>query len=302
MSGPDYRALIDDEIWAFIDKSNSVYPEDAVGATIEQQRAFYNACCAQFHAGYPDGLAATDREIAGVPVRDYTPEDAQDHATLIYIHGGGFVVGGLESHDDICAEISAFCKLPLRTIDYRLCPENSYPADIADCLAVFDATPGPLVLIGDSAGGNLCAALSHIRREARILGQVLIYPGLGGDLSGQSYQTHAHAPLLTLADVKFYKNIRGPVTGDLGAYAPLQADDFRNLPRTVAIAAQCDPLADDAISYAEALTAAGGEAIAWTDTGLVHSWLRARHMSSKAKAAFERICAVISELANTSKH
>ncbi len=297
MSAPDYGNLIDAEVWAFIDKSNAAYPEDAVDASIDEQRAFYDACCAQFHAGYPAGVTATDREIAGVPVRDYTPANAKDHTTLIYIHGGGFVVGGLDSHDDICAEIADRCKLPLRAIDYRLCPENPYPADLADCLAVFDATDGPVVLIGDSAGGNLCAGLSHVRRADRILGQVLIYPGLGGDLTQGSYQTHAFAPLLTLADVEFYKGIRGPVVGDIGAYSPLKASDFTDLPQTVAIAAECDPLADDAHAYAAAITAAGGQAQSWTDAGLVHSWLRARHMSEKAGVAFDRVCSAIAGMA-----
>ena len=298
MSAPDYGALIDAEVWAFIDKSNAAYPEGAVDATIEQQRAFYDVCCAQFHADYPDGVTATDHEVASVGVRDYKPTGAQDHASLIYIHGGGFVVGGLGSHDDICAEIADACKLSLRAVDYRLCPENPYPADLADCLAVFDATTGPVVLIGDSAGGNLCAGISHVRRDARILGQVLIYPGLGGDMSKGSYQTHAHAPLLTLADVEFYKGIRGPVVGDVGAYSPLNASDFTGLPPTVAIAAECDPLADDAHDYAAAITAAGGKATSWTDTGLVHSWLRARHMSEKAGAAFDRVCGAVLTLAD----
>jgi acetyl esterase len=128
---------------------------------------------------------------------------------------------------------------------------------------------------------------------------VLIYPGLGGDRSKGSYQTHAHAPMLTLADVEFYADIRNggsEAEGD-ASVSPLQDDDFSGLPPTLAIAAECDPLADDSHAYAAAVTAAGGRAHAVTATGLVHGYLRARATVPRAAQSFALICATLTAFA-----
>jgi len=206
----------------------------------------------------------------------------------------------LHSHDDICADIRAATGLQVVAVDYRLSPEHRHPAAFDDARAVVQALPGPLLLVGDSAGGNLAAAVSHsLRGDARILGQVLIYPGLGGDRSKGSYQAHACAPMLTLADVEFYAGIRHggvEVHGDATA-APLQDSDFAGLPPTVAVAAECDPLADDAQDYATALRAAGGRAVSFTAPGMVHGYLRARATVPRAAQSFTEICNAISALA-----
>ena len=123
---------------------------------------------------------------------------------MVYLHGGGFVVGGLHSHDDVCAEIRSRTGLAVVSVDYRLSPEHQHPAAFEDACSVVSVLPGPLVLVGDSAGGNLAAAAAHARRDPRILGQVLIYPGLGGDRQAGSYVTHANSPMLTTADLDFY--------------------------------------------------------------------------------------------------
>jgi acetyl esterase len=151
------------------------------------------------------------------------------------------------------------------------------------------------VLVGDSAGGNLAAAVAI---TVPVSGQVLIYPGLGGDRSKGSYLTHAHAPMLTLADVAFYAGIRHggmEPTGDATA-APLQAADFTHLPPTVAFSAECDPLADDARDYVARINTAGGKARWVHEAGLVHGYLRARHSVPRAKDSFQRIIAAIAEL------
>lgn len=296
MAEPDYQSLIDAETWAFIRASEAAYPADTASLTIADQRRIYDGMCRAFHRGYPAGVTARDEPIAGVPCRIY-PGAAP---TVVYLHGGGYVVGGLHSHDDVCAEIRAATGLGVVAVDYRLSPEHLHPAAFDDAVAVIRALAGPLVLAGDSAGGNLAAAASHaLRGDPRILGQVLIYPGLGGDRSRGSYQTHAFAPMLTLADVEFYAGIRHgghEVTGDATA-APLRDNDFSGLPPTVAIAAECDPLADDAFAYAAAIRAAGGRAQSFTAAGMVHGYLRARGSVPRAAASFTKICAAIAALA-----
>jgi acetyl esterase len=158
------------------------------------------------------------------------------------------------------------------------------------------------LLAGDSAGGNLAAALSHALRASavRIAGQVLIYPGLGGDIDKGSYLMHAHAPMLSRNDVLFYKDIRHPEQGaPLGdpTVSPLQDHDFSGLPPTLAVAAECDPLADDASDYVARLRAAGVPARASLAPGLPHGYLRARVTVDRAAASFTEIVTTLSAMA-----
>jgi acetyl esterase len=208
---------------------------------------------------------------------------------------------GWESHDDVCAEICAHTGLEVVAVDYRLSPEHLHPAGLNDALAVISALQTRVVLVGDSAGGNLAAACAQTLKSSDIapLGQVLIYPGLGGDMKTGSYLRHANAPMLTLDDVLFYQNIRhdGPAPQDDPSVSPLRATDFRGLPPTVAISAQCDPLADDARDYVARLTEAGVNAHWIEELGLVHGYLRARATVPRAAASFGRICLAVETMA-----
>lgn len=299
MTRPDYLTLIDAATWAFIRKTNAFYPPDTATLSIPRQRAIYDRMCAAFDTPYPPGVTARDEPVAGVPCRIYP--GAQP--TVLYLHGGGHVVGGLQSHDGICADIRAATGLTVVAADYRLSPEHRHPAAFNDACAVARvlAGAGPVILVGDSAGANLAAAACHaLRHETRqIKGQVLIYPGLGGDLNQGSYLTHANAPMLTRDDVLFYRDIRhdGPASQGDPTVSPLQDSDFAGLPPTLAIAAECDPLADDAPAYAAKITQAGGRAQAVTEAGLIHGYLRARHSVPRARESFARMTAAITAFA-----
>ena len=303
MSAVDYDTLLDEEVRAYIARSATFYPPDAISLSIEGLREVYDRMCAAFHAGYPDGVTATDLPYGGVPCRRYEPAQPSS-VTVLYLHGGGFVVGGLHSHDDVCAEICRRTGYRVVSADYALCPENSFPSCYNDALAAFHAVkqahPGPIVLAGDSAGGNLAAAVAHAERhQDALIGQVLIYPGLGGDQTKGSYVTHAQAPELTAADLEFYKTLRTggapPPEGD-PRYAPLHDSDFSGLPATVILTAECDPLASDGESYRDAILAAGGHAAWINGKGLVHGCLRARHCSARAGAFFDRIVSAVEVL------
>ncbi len=299
MTAVDYQSLIDAPTWSFIEATNAAYPPDTASLTIADQRAIYDRMCRVFFQGYPPGVTARDEAVAGVPCRIYPGADP----VVIYLHGGGYVVGGLHSHDDVCAEIRARTGLTVVAVDYRLSPDHLHPAAFDDACGVVRAlaTKGPVVLAGDSAGANLAAAAAHALRGAgvKILGQVLIYPGLGGDVNVGSYITHAHAPMLTRDDVLFYKDIRhgGPPPEDDPTVYPLRDTDFTGLPPTLAIGAECDPLADDARDYAARIIAAGGQAEWVEEKGLVHGYLRARASVPRAAASFDRIVATISRFA-----
>jgi acetyl esterase len=303
----DYKTLIDAETWAFIERTNSYYPPDTIDYTIAQQRDIYDRMCREFFAGYPDGVAFETSAIAtpthDIPIRTYRSA-RQAAVTVLYFHGGGFILGGLDSHDDVCAELCARTGYELVSVDYRLAPEHLHPAAFDDVMSAFESAAAtrehPIVLCGDSAGGNLAAAVSHATRgQARKpVGQVLIYPGLGGDRSQRSYVAHAEAPMLTMRDLEFYKHIRtgGQDRSDDATLAPLADTDFSNLPPTVLITAQCDPLSSDGETYRDLIVAAGGHASWFEEPGLVHGYLRARHTVGRARASFTRITDAVTAL------
>ncbi|CDX26966.1 Alpha/beta hydrolase fold-3 domain protein [Mesorhizobium sp. ORS 3324] len=304
----DYAKLIDAETWAFIEKTNSYYPPETIDFTIAQQRAIYDRMCREFFAGYPQGVTAETTAIAApansIPIRVYRNVTPDKAAMVLYAHGGGFILGGLDSHDDVCAELCGRTGYEVVSVDYRLAPEHLHPAAFDDAMRAFEWAARtydcPVLLCGDSAGGNLCAAVAHATRGhvKKPAGQVLIYPSLGGDRSRGSYVKHAEAPMLTLRDTEFYLKIRtGGVdrTGDI-TLSPLADANFAYLPPTVLITAQCDPLSSDGAAYRDRVVAAGGNAWWFEEPGLVHGYLRARHTVGRARASFTRIVEAVSVL------
>jgi len=299
----DYETLIDAQTWAFIRRTEACYPADQSGFAIADHRRVYDAMAAVFHQEHPAGVRATDMDFGGVACRLYETA-GEARGTIVYFHGGGFVLGGLESHDDVCAEICDGTGARVVSVDYRLCPEFRHPVQYQDCRDAAQAVQarfgGPLVLVGDSAGGNLAAAVSHGARgtDMQIAGQILIYPGLGGDPDSGSYIEHANAPMLTRDEIVFYKHVRfhGDEPHLDPTYAPLRDADFSGLPPTRVFSAECDPLCDDGSAYCVRIRGAGGDAVSVTEPGLVHGYLRARTSVDRARNSFERIVGAISGL------
>jgi len=302
-----YETRLDPALWAYIDSVNAWYPPEITGLPIDRQRAVYDRMCRAFHQGRPAGVKVSGGLVAApghdIPIRHYQPAGNPARAMVLYFHGGGFILGGLDSHDDICAELCAGTGFDVLSVDYRLAPEHVHPAAFADAMTTFAwaaATDLPLVLCGESAGGNLAAAVAHAtRRHIRAaIGQVLIYPGLGGDESKGSYVEHAEAPLLSVGDIAFYRDVRSakPQAPDDPTFSPLRDSDFSSLPPTVVITAECDPLSSDGETYRDRILAAGGKAWWHEEKRLVHSFLRARTTVPAAAEAFARIIAAAGAL------
>ena len=289
---PDYKAFIQ----RYLDASAL-----STATSVAQQRLDYEAMVRQFTHPRPAGVHTEDSLAEGrhgpVPLRRYRFRQGNDGALILFLHGGGFILGSLDSHDDICAELCAATGCDLVSVDYRLSPEFRHPVHLDDVEDAFHACDqGNTILLGVSAGGTLAAALSHrLRNQARrASGQVLVYPSLGGDqFDLASYADNAEAPLLSTADIRFYRGVRcgdqQPPLDDPEFY-PLVAADFGTCPATVAISADIDPLRDDADYYVRQLRAAGVEARWINEPGLTHDYLRARHQSVRAGQAFDRIC------------
>ncbi|TDK30327.1 alpha/beta hydrolase [Rhizobium deserti] len=285
----------------FLRICDAFYPADAVDAPIEQQRSWYDALCARFDRELPVGLTFFN-EMLSVPTRRYRPAALETSTLLLYLHGGGFVVGSLQSHHAICAEIADQAKAELVSVDYRLAPEHVWPAQTDDCFGVLKhllAEGRKIVVIGDSAGGTLAAGLTLRAREeglSGIIGQVLIYPGLGGDLVSGSYEEMANAPGLTTADVAYYRSVLKAPADEPVAH-PLLTSDLSNLPPAYITVAHFDPLRDDGQDYAQRLQAVGVSVVYRDEPQMVHAWLRARHMSQGAQEAFQALCEAVREFA-----
>ncbi len=223
----------------------------------------------------PDGVDATDLCIAGpggpLPLRIYraTPQPV---GTLVYYHGGGFVLGGIASHDPICRSIAKQSGSTVVAVDYRLAPEHPYPAAVDDALAALDwaaAGPpelddgtGPLGVAGDSAGGTLAAvaALAARDRGIRLALQILAYPAVDQTGGHASRQRLAEGYLLTGDDIAWFGRQYFGDTGnrlDEPAASPLRALSHAGLAPALVITAGFDPLADEGAAYAARLVAAG---------------------------------------------
>ena len=302
----NYESLIDQEVWAFIRRVENFYPADTAQRSTAEQREIYTNMCREFSYARPADVVVEDAHVNTTPVRRYTAANSVNQAHVIFAHGGGFVVGNLDSHDDVCAELCNTTGLGVTAVDYRLSPEHKHPAAFEDCLAVTLAEAQrlaiPVILCGDSAGATLCASVAHHLRDSpskvSVAGQVLIYPALGGGET-ESYFTHANAPMLTSKEMEFYIGVRtdGPPPTNDPSFAPLADTHFADLPKTLVLSAECDPLCDDGRVYCDAINQAGGQALWRCEKGLVHSYLRARHTSAKAKASFKAITDALSDFA-----
>jgi acetyl esterase len=293
-----YAHLADPGMRAFMIEGERLYPPDAVNFSMAEQRSFYDRYAAHFRKPRPARVTASDFTVQGIPCRHYRSDIIGNVPVLLYLHGGGFVLGGLESHDDICAEICDGADVEVVAVQYRLAPEHPFPAAFEDVWNVLQALSGRVAVAGDSAGANLAAALCLKTRDeggTAIRGQILIYPGLGGDTTIGSYVSQANAPGLTTADVEYYRGIYGG--GNSKFAEPLRETDLTELPPAFLVAAGLDPLHDDCDAYAAKLKAAGVPAYVRHEPLLVHAFLRARHMSEPARAAFRAIVQAIYSLA-----
>ncbi|WP_175835339.1 alpha/beta hydrolase [Burkholderia anthina] len=307
--------MLEPEIAAFVAAVDAAYPADTTARSPDEQRRFYDRFAAAWTpAALPAGIVQHDAvwhapDGRAIALRRYAPAHGAPRGTVLFFHGGGFVVGSLDSHALITAQLAADTGLAVIAVDYRLAPEHRAPAALEDCLAVtraardgcwpFGPCARPLTLAGDSAGGNLAAAVATALRDANeggVDGIALVYPMLGIEPQSPARETEARAPMLTLDDVHRYRalywgdadadtNTDEPALNDdplLRASVPLAAARFDGLPPVLAIGAEHDPLRDDARVYVERIRAAGGAAHYWMGQGLVHGCWRALGTSPQA--------------------
>ncbi|MGN6057876.1 MAG: alpha/beta hydrolase [Sphingomicrobium sp.] len=242
------------------------------------------------------------RDIAGpVPLRLYDARAERDPGPLlVFIHGGGWVIGDIETHEPFCIDLAIELDLPIVAVDYRLAPENPFPAALEDSLAAvrwiasgaeeLGRTPTSLFLAGDSAGGNLSAVVSGALRDepaaAPVIGQWLIYPAADPCVRYPSYDQFCEGHLLTKASMDWFEESYAGAKDDR-RYSPLLAGT-EGLPPTFVVTAALDPIRDQGRAYAAACARAGVETIYWEAPGTIHGFLNLRKGIPSGQEDFAR--------------
>jgi len=254
----------------------------------------------------PPGVAVVDRSVPGpagdLRVRCYTPQAARGPLPLlVYYHGGGFVLGSLETHGWLCAYLALKAEAVVASVDYRLAPEAPFPAPLEDAYAAWlwlahhaeelGATPARLAIGGDSAGGNLAAGVSRWARDRKAplpRLQVLFYPAT--DMVGDypSKQEFAQGYGLTLEDMQWFGRhyLRRPEEAFSPEASPLRAD-LRGLPPTWLLTAEYDPLRDEGEAYLKALVSSGVSAGGRRCLGLIHGFASQAHLLERGREALD---------------
>lgn len=236
----------------------------AAGAR-EYSKAMFPAPVDPQPVGDVQELAITD---AGIPVRMYVPEAEGPYPTLVYYHGGGWVIGDLDTHDETCRLLCAETDCLVVAVDYRRAPEHPFPTPLDDCYAAFNwvhdhasalqVDTDNVLVGGDSAGGNLAAAVSLRNRDEGgppIARQVLVYPATDATADPPSYADHGDGGLLTEDNIRWFWDhyLDSPVDAYHPYASPLKARSLADLPPATVVTCGLDPLRDEGVAYAERL-------------------------------------------------
>jgi acetyl esterase len=259
----------------------------------------------------PDQIKATDLAIptrfGEIGARLYSPTDVASNRCLIYMHGGGWTVGSIDTHDPICAQIAAKTPCSVLSLNYSLSPEFPFPRALMEVLdatawlgsksANLEIDADHISIGGDSCGGNLATAAclylrDHSDSPVPFRCQILAYPILDTNFDTRSYCENQTTPFLYSDLCKWFWNnyLGNPKDWDDGYAVPMKASSLAGLPPAYISVAEFDPLRDEGIAYAERLRAGGNEAVLSYIHRQIHGFLRLRAISSVAEIEFDRMC------------
>ena len=245
-------------------------------ATVEQRRADMRRTT---KLGMPTwtSVSVTERRIAGpggeLPLRVYRPLGLTGTPpAIVYLHGGGWVVGDLDTHDSCCRLLSLESRCVVIAVDYRLAPEHPFPAAVDDAVAAYrwvhthsrdlSIDPGRVGVMGDSAGGNLAAVVAQLMRDSDVpapVAQCLIYPATDANMCDPSHDTFAEGFFLTADSIRWYRSryLPDPETWSSPLASPVLEADLSGLAPALVVTAGFDPLRDEGRRYADRLADAG---------------------------------------------
>ncbi len=263
----------------------------------EEARNLYRMM--QAEATKVDLPAIEDTSANGVPVRVYRPALDETLPCLVYFHGGGWVIGDLETHDQPCRLLAQQANCVVVAVDYRLAPEHPYPAPLDDCYNSWqwvvenaeklNIDPEKIAVGGDSAGGNLATAVclkAKADNAATICHQLLIYPVTDGSMGSASYEENAEGYFLTRTTMEwFWDHYADKQTRLEPLLSPINATDLSGLPSATVFTAEFDPLRDEGEAYAKRLADAGVDTLVKRYDGLVHGFISMTDALESAKDA-----------------
>lgn len=223
----------------------------------------------------------------GIPARLYRPLLDGELGLCVYFHGGGWVIGDLETHDDVCRAIANRSGHAVLSVDYRLAPEFPFPTPLDDCISAtrwafehaddLGCDPNRIALAGDSAGGNLAIAVA-LETDVPLRGLVLVYPATDATQKHRSQNENANGPILTKATVTWFLDhyLGNQFSHDDPRVSPLFAPDERlaALPPTLVITAEFDPLRDEGEAFAARLSSLGVPTSSVRYSGQIHDFIR----------------------------
>jgi acetyl esterase len=297
------RLTIDPEVRAYLDWLASLAQPPLADQTpdaIRRQNKLNTAAL----AGELDDVAwIEDIEIPGpagaMRARLYAGTEDRALPVLLYLHGGGWVIGDLDTHDPVCRALAARAGCAVVALDYRLAPENPFPAGLEDGWAAlrwlhdqsqFDRER--IAVGGDSSGGNLAAVLARWARDRDgppIRAQLLIYPVTDSDLDTQSYREVGTGYGLTRDSMRWYwdQYVADPARRHSPDASPLRAQSLAGLPPALVLTCELDPLATEGIAYAEALRHAGVAVDHIHEPGMIHGYIRLSAAISRARKSWD---------------
>jgi acetyl esterase len=270
----------------------------------------------------PEPIARVEDSIipgpAGqIPVRVYTPEGEGPFPILVYNHGGGWVIGGLDTHEGTCRSIANSAGCVIVSVDYRLAPECKFPAAVEDSYAALEwvtanarsinGDPARIAVGGDSSGGNIAAVVAILARDRngpRLCHQLLIYPVTDVScLDTDSYRQFAEGYMLTKADMAWFRDhyVRSPEDARSPLVSPLLADDLSRLPPALVITGEFDVLRDEGEAYAKRLNEAGVPARCSRYNGMIHGFFSMEAIMDRAIDAINEAAAALREAFGTSR-
>ncbi len=242
--------------------------------------------------------AVQTREGRQIPVRLYDPGTPKPRPAIVYFHGGGWVTGSIDTHDNLCRALANASGALVVAVEYRLAPEHKFPAALEDAYLVVAGMSqnaqrlgiNHVIAAGDSAGGNLAAAVCLLAREhraPRIDAQILLYPILDFQFETPSYHENADGYLLTRDDmIWFWRHyLNDEAEGANPMASPLRMPDLAWLPPALVITAEYDPLRDEGNAYAERLMAANVPTTHYMYEGQIHGFMRRMNIFPQARHA-----------------
>jgi acetyl esterase len=303
---------LDPQMKAVLDQAAAAGGKPFHQMTPAEARAAIDSMFAAFRGKPVEVGRVEDRKIPGLggqlPIRIYSPAGAGPFGALVYFHGGGWVIGNIETHDATCRELTASAGCVTISVDYRLAPEHRFPAGPEDCYSATkwaaesghspNIDPNRIAVGGDSAGGNLAAAVALMARDRggpRLAFQLLIYPATDAADDTPSQHEFAQASsdyLLSRADMEwFWGHYLAPGDKTNPVACPARAGNLANLPPAFVQTAEIDPLRDEGEAYAEALRKAGGKVKMKRYNGVCHGFYSMASMIDIGKQAIADSCA-----------